>query len=134
MRWGVRKDRVTGKRVGTPAKGTKRARHDTPSVSPKTSSSSPPSAKSVSSTATRDLTNQQLQEVVTRIRLESEFKKLTAPKTAPSFKQKVGQASLDILARVGKRQAEYVLNSAVQSQVDKWLKEQGLMPAKKKKK
>lgn len=34
MKWGVRKDRRTGKRVGTPAKGTPRAKHSTPSVSP----------------------------------------------------------------------------------------------------
>lgn len=43
MKWGVRKDRRTGNRVGTPAKGTQRAKHSTPSVSP---ASSRPKAKS----------------------------------------------------------------------------------------
>ena len=34
MRWGVRKDRRTGKRQGKPVKGTEAAKHNTPSVSP----------------------------------------------------------------------------------------------------
>ena len=34
MRWGVRKNRGTGKREGKPVKGTEAAKHDTPSVSP----------------------------------------------------------------------------------------------------
>lgn len=41
MRWGVRKDRRTGKRQGKPVKGTEAAKHDTPSVSP----GSPPKAR-----------------------------------------------------------------------------------------
>lgn len=48
MKWGVRKDRRTGKRVGKPAKGTPRAKHSTPSVSP-ASSRSKGTAKTTSS-------------------------------------------------------------------------------------
>lgn len=148
MRWGVRKDRRTGKRVGTPAKGTKRAKHSTPSVSPSNRKGSmksniPESAmkkrsSSSSSSSSSDIkskTTAELQAEVNRIRLEREYQKLTAaPPTPDSGGKKVAKAAGDILVRVGKRQVEHVINSAVQTKADEWLESQGLKPAKKKKK
>lgn len=122
MRWGVRKDRKTGKREGTPVKGTKAAKRSSPSVSPSSSSSSP---------SPSDLTTQQLRDKVERIRLENEFKKLTAaPAAEKSRSRKLVE---DILTNVGRRQAEHLLNSAIQSKVDKWLQSKGITPLKKKK-
>ena len=103
MRWGVRKDRRTGKRQGKPVKGTEAAKHDTPSVSPAEKpkprkSASPDGETSIPSGNNRrvtvaltqkqksklgsegldidDLSVPQLKSVAERLRLESEISKM----------------------------------------------------------
>lgn len=103
MRWGVRKDRRTGKRQGKPVKGTEAAKHDTPSVSPAEKpkprkSASPDGETSIPSGNNRrvtvaltqkqksklgsegldidDLSVPQLKSVAERMRLEAEISKM----------------------------------------------------------
>lgn len=122
MKWGVRKDRRTGKRVGKPVKGTKAARRDQPSVSPTSSN-------------TKALTNiptSELQDRVSRIRLENEYKKLTA--STPAQKSAIRRETENLLANVARREVERITTSVVRSQTDKFLKKHGINPMIKKKK
>lgn len=204
MKWGIRKDRRTGKRVGKPAKGTPRAKHSTPSVSPG-SSRSKPQAKSKATAKTtssyrktandevsieavnnktgkksdkrvvapltqkqksklgdtksgfslEDLSVEQLrtvaermrieseitkmldgptkdqamQAVVNRIKLEQEYARLTA--APPTRKQKIISTSKEILADVAKTQVKNALNAAAKNQVDKFLRQNGIVPGPK---
>lgn len=201
MKWGVRKDRRTGKRVGKPAKGTPRAKHSTPSVSPASSRSKPKvksrgTAKTTSSSRktandevsivaiksdgkksdkrvvaklnqkqksklgdkgldSDDLSIEQLravadrlrleaeitkmldgptkdqamQAVVNRIKLEQEYARLTA--APPTRKQKIIATSKEILADVAKTQVKNALNAAAKNQVDKFLRQNGIVPGPK---
>ena len=203
MKWGVRKDRRTGKRVGKPAKGTPRAKHTTPSVSPgssrpkpkvkskgtaKTTSDSRKTANdevSIEAVSTsgkksdkrvvaklnqkqksklgdkekgfglEDLSVEQLrtaadrlrleaeitkmldgptkdqtmQAVVNRIKLEQEYARLTA--APPTRKQKIIATSKEILADVAKTQVKNALNAAAKNQVDKFLRQNGIIPGPK---
>ena len=103
MRWGVRKDRRTGKRQGKPVKGTEAAKHGTPSVSPaekpKPRKSASPDGETTiparnngrvtvalsqkqksklgsESLDIEDLSIPQLKSVAERMRLESEISKM----------------------------------------------------------
>lgn len=196
MRWGVRKDRRTGKKVGKPVAGTKAASRETPSVSPKTSGSSttekpkerglkknsiasstsgpvrttasgetsiPSKNKKGGRVTTKldqkqksklgseglslsDMTVEQLksttermklekeiskmldgpdkheamQVVVNRIKLEQEYKRLTAK--PPSFKRKLAQKTGKILMEVAEQQVKVYMNK----QVSSWLNGQGV--------
>src|SRR5699024_9968286 len=167
MKWGVRKDRRTGKRVGKPVKGTEAASHDTPSLSPKARSAktaSPDGAVAIKAGKTgrtvaanldqkqksklgykgpdfSDMSTKQLKEmserlkiegelskildgpdkyeamqvVVNRIKLEQEFKRLTA--LPPTKRQVVAKKAIEILKSVGEQQLKIFLNK----QVSDWL-------------
>lgn len=202
MKWGVRKDRNTGKKIGKPVKGTKRAKHTTPSVSPKTGNvrSNPkqkpnavttqksrktrttasgetvlPSAsdkrKRTSAITTKldqrqksklgsqglsleDLNTRQLREisnrmklekeisemldgpdthaamqvVVNRIKIEQEYKRLTAK--PPTFRQKVRKETVNILGNVARRQAENALNRVVDKNLQALFSDNGLLRRK----
>ena len=203
MKWGVRKDRRTGKLVGKPAKGTPRAKHTTPSVSPGSAQSKPkPKAKpwgtlettsAVRKTANNEVSieavsasgkksdkrvvapltqkqksklgdkgldledlsveqlrtaadrlrleseitkmldgptkDQAMQAVVNRIKLEQEYARLTA--APPTRKQKIIATSKEILADVAKTQVKNALNAAAKNQVDKFLRQNGIIPGPK---
>lgn len=130
MRWGVRKDRRTGKRVGTPVKGTKAAKRDQPSVSPKPGSSSKPSAQSKN--AITKESNEELRLKVERIKLEQEYKRLKS--SPPAKKSALRRETEAVLKNVAKRQVEHLLNSAIQSKSNEFLKKYGIQPAGGKKK
>ena len=118
MRWGVRKDRRTGKRQGKPVKGTEAAKHDTPSVSPAEKpkprkSASPDGETSIPSGNNRrvtvaltqkqksklgsegldidDLSVPQLKSVAERLRLESEISKMLDGPTKTEAMQAVAE-------------------------------------------
>lgn len=91
MKWGVRKDRRTGNRVGKPVAGTNAASRDTPSVSRSRRSRGPdPNLK--------DLSNEHLRLVNERMRLEQEYKRLTA--MPPTKMQKALKKSGKILGDI----------------------------------
>ena len=87
MKWGVRKDRSTGQRVGTPAKGTKRAKHSSPSLSPKSKSPlktadkpatvSTPAAPAGGGVGAKDdtISPKEMEELLEKIRIDPEKKK-----------------------------------------------------------
>lgn len=122
MKWGVRKDRVTGVKKGTPTKGTKKA---------KRSATKETSAEHKTKTATKkkklsQLSNKDLREFNERVRLEKEFSSLTRSKG-----QKIVS---EILTNVGKTQATYVLNKISKAYLDEVLKNLDLPGLDKKKK
>lgn len=203
MKWGIRKDRRTGKLVGKPAKGTPRAKHTTPSVSPGSAQSNPKAKKkpwgtlettsAVRKTANDEVSieavgksgkksdkrvvakltqkqksklgdkglgledlsieqlrtaadrlrieaeitkmldgptkDQAMQAVVNRIKLEQEYKRLTA--APPTRKQKIIATTKEILADVAKTQVKNALNTAARNQVDKFLRQNGIIPGPK---
>lgn len=96
MKWGVRKDRRTGKRVGKPAKGTPRAKHSTPSVSPK--STSKPKAKSRGTAKTTTSSRKTANDEVSIVAIKSDGKKSdkrVVAKLNQKQKSKLGDKGLD---------------------------------------
>jgi hypothetical protein len=70
-----------------------------------------------------------MQAVVNRIKLEQEYARLTA--APPTRKQKIVATSKEILADVAKTQVKNALNAAARSQVDKFLRQNGIIPGPK---
>lgn len=122
MRWGVRKDRSTGKRQGTPIKGTKKAKRK--------NSRSRVQKKAPSSKPSKKPTIEEMQKVIADARVEAEYRRIV---NNPSLKQKAAKEVKGLLTNVARTQTNRALNNIVQSRVDAFLKKQGLMPEKKNK-
>lgn len=97
MKWGVRKNRETGRREGKPVAGTKAAKRSTPSVSPASS-----------------MSTQQLRETNERLRLEQEYERLTALPVSAQKKWTKGKMER-LINRVGNK----VIDSAVDAAFDR---------------
>lgn len=96
MKWGVRKDRRTGKRVGQPAKGTPRAKHTTPSVSP---ASARPKAKSKGNAKTTTSARKTANDEVSIEAVNADGKKSdkrVVAKLNQKQKSKLGEKGLDL--------------------------------------
>lgn len=194
MKWGVRKNRKTGKKQGTPVAGTKAAKRSEPSVSPKPGSGGSdapdPNVNKLHSgnaekrgargdkivdTGSRkvalpldekqerrlkkkglsldDMSVAQLHEVAARLRLESEIKKNISPDNYDQMQTIVNRIKLEqefkrltatppskreiflaktkkILGEVAEAQAKNLINAAASNM----LKNSGLVPGEAKKK
>lgn len=119
MRWGVRKDRKTGVRKGTPTKGTSAAKRK--------ASPDHTRARNISKKRVSQMSNKELRDYNERARLEQEYRRVTSrgrSRTAKSL-QKASNIAIRVLYETNKKQADRVLRDAGHDRAADFIKKYG---------
>lgn len=127
MRWGVRKDRSTGRKVGKPVKGTKAATRSTPSVSKKgkrdyTPSSDQKSVDKVKKKDPREMSNDDIKKANERARLVREYRQLHTGQNskALAIAKKISRPAARMAIKGASMAARSKGNESVAKFLDEW--------------